>query len=1596
MAHDVPTDHRDVLRRVTSRIEGAQARTFAEMLYGGNGETLAGFEPAWLARQAEAGYAAFRTRPRGRHVMRARSETPEPGGTPVTVVEIANDDMPFLVDSIAGQLQAKGLNVRQLVHPILKVSRQPDGTLDAILGPGDRNWGDGSQDSFIQIVLDPLAGTQVDDLVRELSAVLDDVRNAVTDWQSMVARLDRAITSMETTPPPLAPGLLAETLAFCRWLRDGQFTFLGLREQRLSGDVEGGTLEAVPGSSLGVLRAASARTLSRNRAPLGLSAEVKRHLASADPLIVTKSNLMSRVHRRVHMDYVGLKLYGPDGTVTGELRMVGLFTSQAYTQPTRSIPLIRQKVETVSEGAGYPPQSHAGKSVANILETFPRDELFQIPADVLTDWVHAILDLEVRPRLRLLVRRDRFERYVSALVYVPRDRFSTATREKIGQALARAFAGRVSSFTPSFTEGPLVRVHYVIGRNEGQEPVVDLVRLEADIAASVRSWTDQLTDLLTQTDAARGPDVARRYAPAFSAAYMSTFPPARALVDIARIERLSAAQPIGIDFYRDPELPAERVRAALFRLDGPIPLSERVPVLENLGFSVIDERSDRIAPRGDGGIEIALHDMMLATADGLALDLERHAARMEAAFLAVVSGEAENDWFNRLIVSAGADWREAALLRALASYMRQLGLPFGSRYIAGVLVTHAGVARELIELFRTRFDPALHGLSKEARQDRVDTIARRIDGALAGVPSLDEDRILRGLLATLSACVRTNYFAPDGRAALALKIDTKRLDIVPHPKPFREIFVYSPRVEGVHLRFEAIARGGLRWSDRAQDYRTEVLGLCKAQQVKNTVIVPSGAKGGFLPKRLPKAGSRDEFQKEGVASYRLFVSSLLSVTDNIVAGRVVPPADVVRHDADDPYLVVAADKGTATFSDLANGIAAERGFWLDDAFASGGSAGYDHKVMGITARGAWECVKRHFREIDVDIQTTPFRVAGVGDMSGDVFGNGMLLSPHIRLVAAFDHRDIFIDPDPDAATSFAERERLFRLPRSSWRDYDKAIISAGGGVYSRQSKAVPLSTEAAALLGLPAGDTTPNDVLKTILKLDVDLLWFGGIGTYVRASTETEEQAGDRANDAIRISGADLRAKVIGEGANLGLTQRGRIEAAGCGVRLNTDFIDNSAGVNSSDIEVNIKIALRPAVSAGRLPIVDRNTLLASMTNDVAAACLVNNYQQSLAISLAERRGSAEIGDAERLIAVLEGQGLVDRKLEALPSRAELEQREAAGRGLTRPEIAVLLSWSKIALSRELLAGSVPDDPECRGLLLDYFPPALRSKYHEDLERHRLSREIITTRITNSIINRGGPTFVARLADETGRSAGDIAEAYLAVRAIFGLPEIWRGLDALDGRIPGALQLALYAETQEALARETTALLRSASRTPLGQAVARYAPAVAAVSTALDGLLDVRQNARRQAATSAATAAGVPHDLADRIAALAFIGTAIHARNLAGGDRPDAIQNAAGALFSARAFLRVDDLEAKLASLRRADYFDRLAARGALGDLDTAGRAMVAAVLAEGITVGAWLAREAPRLVRAKASLDEIAGSGELSVSRLVVAAAQVRDLARD
>ncbi len=1385
--------------------ERSLAAELAPLLYAGNGfggADASGPAPAWLAGNTRAVLELIAEKPRKKHKLRVRNELGPDCRTAGTVVEILNDDMPFLVDSVVAELQVRGLAVRLLLHPILKTERDKAGHLQSLLGAGDQNWNDGHQESYIAVHLDPLGEAAQRDLAKALSAILGDVRVAVADWRAMMLQVRSAIEHLEAGPPGVPSGQLRESIAFLRWLEAGNFTFLGVRTYRLDGTPETGSLVPIEKGGLGVLRDPDVQVLRRGSELVDLTPEIRRFYFSPAPLIITKSNVVSRVHRRVHMDYIGIKTYRSDGMLDGEVRIVGLLTSQAYTGSPRDIPFLRHKVESVLKMAGYPAASHAGKALQHVLETFPRDELFQIDVDELKAWSEGILDLETRPRLRVFVRADRFDRFVSALVYVPRDRYSSDTRERIGAFLATAYKGRVAAFYPYFTDAPLVRVQFIIARYEGETPRIATAELERGIAEILRTWDDRLAIALAGRGA-EGDSLLAKYRGAFSDGYAVTFPISRALEDIARVERLGPSLPVAIDFYREPGTPAERFRAAVYRFGEPISLSERVPVLENLGFRAIDERSYQINPRLAGGMQpVTMHDMLIETADGSPIDLVQHDKRLEACFLAVFRGDADNDNFNRLIVAAGADWRLVAALRAYAAYLRQLGAPFGPRYIADTLHRHAGVARDLLQLFHLRFDPALK-LDAKARGEAEGPIREEIEGALAAVPSLDEDRILRLCLNLIRATVRTNYFQAGvgGRppAIIAFKFDSKAVDAAPQPRPFREIWVYSPRVEGIHLRFAPIARGGIRWSDRAQDFRTEVLGLVRAQLVKNAVIVPSGAKGGFLAKRLPRTGSREEVQKEGIAAYRIFISALLDITDNIEAGRIVPPERVVRHDGDDAYLVVAADKGTATFSDIANEISAAHGFWLGDAFASGGSAGYDHKKMAITARGAWECVKRHFREMDIDIQRQPFRVIGVGDMSGDVFGNGMLLSEHIQLVAAFDHRDIFIDPNPPAG-ALAERQRLFALPRSSWQDYDKAKISTGGGVFSRSAKAIPLSDEMKALVGIDAASMTPAELIRAVLTCKTDLLWFGGIGTYIRASGERDEDVGDRANDALRVAAAEVKARVIGEGANLGVTQRGRIEFAARGGRINTDFIDNSAGVNTSDQEVNIKIAIEPATRAGKLAPEARKKLLADMTEDVAAASLRNNYQQSLALSLAERSSVQELPDYALLMRTLEARGLFDRALEVLPFDMELQERGRAGRGLTRPELAVLLSYAKIALQHDLLESAVPEEPQLASWLDTYFPPLLGERFPAGIRGHSLRREIIALGLTNAIVNRGGPAMAVRLAGETRRPTSDVAHAFMAAREVYGLPALWHRIDC--SRRQGAGQRAAAAVSGDARSGE--------------------------------------------------------------------------------------------------------------------------------------------------------------------------------------------------
>jgi glutamate dehydrogenase len=1563
--------------------EQSHAASLIPLLYGDRLDGLGAASPMWLVDNALSAVGFVAEKPPKGHKLRIRNVPADGSLAEGAVVEIVNDDMPFLVDSVLAELQARGLGVRQLLHPIFKTRRDEAGRLQAVLGPGDQSWNDGHQESYIAIYLaGAVSEAEQADLAGTLSAILDDVRAAVADWEPMVRLLETAAQRLAYAGAALPADALDEAVGFLRWLATGNFTLLGAREYHLSGNAGAGHLAAAAAGGLGLLRDPAVHMPGLGNGCVGTD-------PAQFPLVVAKAGVQSRVHRRVYIDCLGVRTYRPDGAIDGEVLFLGLFTSQAYTASPRSIPLLRRKVDKVLKASGYTPESHDGKALLNVLETFPRDELFQIEIDQLRQWSEAILDLRIRPRVRVLARSGRFDRLVTALVYVPRDRYTSDVRERIGALLAEAYDGRVAGFYPYFTDGPLVRVQFIISRSEGPTPQVETADLERRITKIVRTWDERLAAALADRGAA-GEGLIGRYRGAFSGGYAASFPIERALDDIRRVERLGPDLPVAIDFYRPPGAPSERVRAVVYRCGVPIHLSERVPVLENLGFRAIDEWSYAVRPQAADGLPpVTLHDMALETADGAPIDLDRDAGRIEACFRAVFSGEADNDSFNRLVVSAGADWRSVAVLRACAAYLRQLGAPFGPRYIADTLHRHAGVTRDLLELFHLRFDPD-RKLDLAQRRAAEVPIRARIEGALAAVPSLDEDRILRQILNLISAMVRTNFYqaGPDGRApaTLAFKLDSKAVEAAPQPRPLREVWVYSPRVEGIHLRFAPIARGGIRWSDRAQDFRTEVLGLVRAQRVKNAVIVPSGAKGGFLPKQLPRSGSRDEIQKEGIAAYRVFISALLDITDNIEDGEVVPPARVVRHDGDDPYLVVAADKGTATFSDIANEIARAHGFWLGDAFASGGSAGYDHKRMGITARGAWECVKRHLREMDIDIEREPFRVVGVGDMSGDVFGNGMLLSEHIRLIAAFDHRDIFIDPNPDAAASFAERKRLFELPRSSWQDYDKTKISQGGGVFPRSAKSIALSEEMQALLGLDVAALTPAELIRAILKCKTDLLWFGGIGTFVRASGERDEDVGDRANDALRVTAAQIGADVIGEGANLGVTRRARIEFAQRGGRINTDFIDNSAGVNTSDQEVNIKIALAPAVRAGKLDEAGRGRLLADMTSDVAAASLRNNYQQSLAISLAERTSARELPDYALLIRSLEVRGLLDRGLEALPSDMELQERGRSGRGLTRPELAVLLSYAKIALQEDLLESGVPDDPQLESWLTGYFPPLLRERFRAQIGNHSLRREIIALGLTNAVVNRGGPGMAARLADETGRPASEVALAFMAVREVLDLPGLWQRIDALDGKVKGEAQLRLYQEIREVVNAQTLWVLRQgAASRDLAGTIARYRAGVAALTEALDGVLPPGRNASLQRKGAQLARGGIPAGLATDVARLEVLAQAPAIAEIAeatGRSMPDA----ARVFFGIGERLGIDDLAERGAAIATSDRHERRAIARILDRL----AATEAAFTREAIMAGgceAWFASQGDRLSRARRLLADAAGESSLTLSHLVVAA---------
>ncbi len=1366
--------------------------------------------------------------------------------SPHTAIDVVNDDMPFLLASTKTELQRQQRATHMVLHPVLGVERDADGKLRRLL---PRSEGIGESWMHFEIDRETTGEEGHAALAARLFEVLGKVRVVVEDWRAMIEKAKEIEAELRREPPPTVPREEVEEAAeFLRWLTDNHFTFLGYRRYKLDRAADGSHLRLDAGPGLGIHREMAP---SEERRGARLPDYLDSWLRQRELLIINKASTKSEVHRPVHIDSIGIRRYDEAGNVVGEDRFSGIFTTRAYGSSAASIPLLRRKMRRTSERANFSPGSHDAKGLVRVIEGFPRDELFQISEDDLFRIATGILQLEQRQRVALFVRRDELERFISALVFVPRDRYDAELQEKLGKILAQELGGPVVAVYTTVGDAPLARVQYILVTTPGEVPKPDLRQVEAKLATAARTWREELRDGLV---AARGEEEGLRllsaWGEAFPAAYRDRFGTGDAVADVEVAESmLRSGEEFAARLYRTADADVERLRVKLYLAGRQVALTDALPLLENLGVRVEEELPFEVNVAGGGEQHAAravwIHDFGLAVR-GEAVDFDTAKPLVEETLRRVWHHELENGVLNRLVLAAGLHWRQLAMLRAYSRYLRQVGMTFSQTYIAQTMVQHREVSQLLVQLFCTLFDPA----GEADARSRAAAVLAEIREKLETVASLDEDRILRGFMTVIKETLRTNFFqrGADGhhKPYMSFKLDSKSIRQLPDPKPRFEIFVYSPRMEGIHLRGGMVARGGIRWSDRREDFRTEILGLLKAQMVKNAVIVPVGAKGGFVVKKPPASGGRDALQAEGIACYQTLVRGLLDVTDNIVDGEIVHPRDVVRHDGDDSYLVVAADKGTATFSDIANALSADYDHWLGDAFASGGSVGYDHKKMGITAKGAWVAVQRHFREMGKDIQSEPFTCVGVGDMSGDVFGNGMLLSRHTRLIAAFDHRHIFVDPDPDEAKSFEERKYLFEQPRSSWADYDRAALSPGGDVFERTAKQVTLSDEAAAALGLGGKrKLTPNELVQAILLANVDLLWLGGIGTFVKATSERHGEVGDRANDQTRIDAKELRCKVVGEGANLGFTQRARIEYALHGGRINTDAIDNSAGVDTSDHEVNIKIALNEAVRSGKLSSEGRNDLLRQMTDEVAALVLRDNYLQTQAISLTESMSVQLLDRHAQMIRAFERSGRLDRKIEFLPDEEEIRQRAASKRGLVRPELAVLLAYAKIALYDDLLASDVPDDPLLAGDLLRYFPQPMVEGYRDEIERHRLRREIIATYITNSTINRVGPSFVFRMMETTGRSAQEVARAYTITRDAFELRKVWTGIEALDNKVGAELQVRMLQEVRQLTEQATLWFLqRYDGHLDVSAVVGTYGPPLQELARELEGLLP--QAAKRE------------------------------------------------------------------------------------------------------------------------------------------------------
>lgn len=1576
-------------------------------------------EPEDLYGAAISMWTFGQERPAGKPCIRAYNPRFEKHGWHAThtVIEIVNDDMPFLVDSVTMELTRQMYTVHLVVHPVFGVDRDSKGKAQNFPSKAAKTE-DFPRESFMHIEVDEQSSPEVLKAIENgILAILEDVRATVTDWRDMRAQTLKIEKQLSKTPPKgMDKTLVSETASFLKWLHDDHFTFMGYREIDYQGTGKKARLDIVQDSGLGILKDPQRLVFDGLRNLGALPAQIQAQMRAPDLVRITKANNRSTVHRRVHMDTIAIKKFDADGAVVGEHLFIGLLTSVAYNQSPREIPLLRQKVNAVIEASGFEPGGHSSKALTHVLESYPRDELFQISVDLLSDISRGILFLQERQRIAVFLRPDPFQRYISALVYVPRDRFSSSLRKLIGRQLAKEFKGHISAHYTFMTDEPLTRVQFIVKTQPGDVPDIDRKELEEHLAEVTRTWEDRLQQALVENlGEERGMGLFHRYREAFPHAYAEVFNVQTACYDLENVERALATNSPQVNLYHPIEAGANQLRFKIYSPNKPLVLSAVMPMLENMGVMVMEELLYEIHPAGSKNVpgrlvtdhtsdsdesdaeqSLYLHDFALESKDGRDIDFASVREVFHDSFLQVLSGEVESDGFNRLVLAAGLAWRDVVISRAYSKYLRQAGIPFSQDYMAETLAKNPDIVRNLAKLFTTRFDSNFSG----DREGVCAGYVAQIEAALEDVSNLDEDRIIRRFLNMVQVTLRTNFYqpGPDGRpkSYVSLKFASRDILEIPQPAPLREIFVYSPRFEAVHLRFGLVARGGLRWSDRREDFRTEVLGLVKAQQVKNAVIVPVGSKGGFVLKKAPPPSDRQAYQQEGIACYQTFISGMLDITDNLVTGDVVPPAHVVRHDQHDPYLVVAADKGTATFSDFANAISQQYGFWLGDAFASGGSAGYDHKKMGITAKGGWEAVKRHFREFGHDTQTQDFSVVGIGDMGGDVFGNGMILSEHICLKVAFNHLHIFIDPNPDPKMTFVERKRLFDAVKG-WADYDTSLISKGGGVFDRSAKSIKLTPEMKAILEVTEDTMPPAQLIRAALRMPVDLLWFGGIGTYVKHTDESNADVGDRANDALRVDADEVRAKVIGEGANLGVTHRSRIQFAQLGGRINTDAIDNSAGVDCSDHEVNIKILLGDVVQRGDMTEKQRNTLLEKMTDEVSALVLRDNYQQTQSLSVELSQAETLLDRHQRLIRAMERAGDLNRRLEFLPDDEDIAERMQKKEGLCRPELAVILAYAKNITYRELLDSDLPDDPMLEADLFRYFPTALQEHYPDAIQNHRLRREIIATAVTNSMINRTGPAFVSEMHQRTGRFESEIARAYTVVREVFSLRGIWAAIEALDNKTDAKIQIRMLRETERTIERMTEWFLRNSDHPiDMKSSIETYRPGVTTLKENLDTILSKFAKDDVAARLERFQKKGVPDDLALSVAQLKVLSSSCDVVRLAGqADAPvvdvGRVYSTVGSRFG------LDWLRSAANRIPSDNQWHRLALGAIIDDLWGLQSEITSRVLArEGAGVDAvdkWSARRIDTVERLDTLLLELHSLPQLDLAMLAVLNRELRNL---